>query len=118
MTYYTASPTADYESYSAAQEVAHECQEAKTADAVAIIQAAFETQTAVPYVQIVGLGGDAKLRYQPFSEAAGDVIGYDEVWTAFLDTLKTSECPKVKNLVKVMANRYSHMNADDIGGVL
>ena len=86
----------------------------------------FENEIAVSFVDfgklpyVCGASKAMKVRYQPFTEAASDLIADDKLFDLLMVALKTSDCPKVKALKDAMQAEYIRMWADDCaqwGGV-
>lgn len=111
--YYTASPTADAERYNDELDAQAQRTEALEIEAGNEIREAFQAAKPVPFVS-----GEGKVRYMPFAEAVGEVISDDKVFDHLIVALKTSECPKVKALLKAMAERHVYLWAGDIAEVV
>lgn len=114
---YSTNPVADAERYWDAQYAESARMEALEIEAAKQITEAFESFGPVPYAQYNG-SGTPKFAYMPFAEAVNDMLGYEEVDKLFMDMLKTSQCVKVKALLKAIEARYIRMRADELGGVL
>jgi hypothetical protein len=105
---YTAHPAADALRHDNMMQAGADATEAQLVRFQAEIADGFRTFQPLPIVY----ANSARLRYQSFDQAIGDMLGSDEVFSVLLDTLKTSQCPKVKAVLAACEAQYTHDWAD------
>jgi len=105
---YTAHPEADALRHDNMMQAGADATEAQLVRFQAEIADGFKHFLPVPIVY----ANSARVRYQSFDQAVSDMLGSDEVFSVLLDTLKTSQCPKVKAVLAKCAEQYTSDWAD------
>jgi hypothetical protein len=108
MSYYTAHPEADALRYDNRMQAGADDTEAALVRFQSEIADGFKHFLPVPVVY----ADQRKVRYQSFDEAIGDLMADDKVFSVLLDTLKTSQCPKVKAVLAACEAQYTSDWAD------
>jgi hypothetical protein len=112
---YTANPAADALRHDDMMEAGADATEAALIRYQNEIADGFQNFQPLPIVY-AHTGRSRQVRYQSFDEAVSDMMGSDAVFAVLLDALKTSQCPKVKAVLKACAKQYTHDWADLCAG--
>ena len=100
-----------YTAYPAADALRHDNMMQAGADATEAALTRFQAEIADGFQNFQPLpivyADSARVRYQSFDQAVGDMLGDDKVFSVLLDTLKTSQCPKVKAVLAKCAEQYA-----------
>ena len=109
---YTAYPEADALRHDDMMQSGADAHEAALMRYQADIADGFKNFQPLPIVY----ASSRRVRYQSFNEAVSDLMADDKVFSALLDALKTSTCPKVKAVLAACEAQYSSDWADLCAG--
>jgi hypothetical protein len=105
---YTAHPAADALRHDDMMQAGADATEAALTRFQSEIADGFQNFQPLPIVY----ADSARVRYQSFDQAVGDMLGDDKVFAVLLDALKTSQCPKVKTVLAACEAQYTSDWAD------